>query len=229
MKPHASMRNGGSCWSKPTWTNSHPASAHVHPSKSTLGVVVDDGTGDEVPVGPAAHASGWTFNWRGLAAVLLIAAITVVGWRWLGGPSVSSDDGAPSDEIGAGASSSPATTAPTSARGTTPPAPPPAPTTVPAPTTTTTTVALDRQVVIRGEMKPCRFGANCLVAGFTITGFEDHPGRFVCIYPNSRRDFSFNNDGVDEACITADQGDTITIEVDGIRSATISEENLDGR
>ena len=88
--------------------------------------------------------------------------------------------------------------------------------------------APDRQVLISGEMKPCRFGADCLVASFTIDGFDEHPGRFVCIYPNSRSDFGFNDDGVDDACLTADDGDTITIEVDGIRSSTISEQNLDG-
>ncbi len=59
-------------------------------------------------------------------------------------------------------------------------------------------------------------------------GFDEHPGRFTCIYPNSQREFTFNNDGVDEACLTADDGDTITIEIDGIRSATISEQQLDG-
>lgn len=77
-------------------------------------------------------------------------------------------------------------------------------------------------------MKPCRFGDDCLVASFTIDGFDEHPGRFTCIYPNSQREFSFNNDGVDEACLTADDGDTITIEIDGVQSATISEQDLDG-
>ena len=77
-------------------------------------------------------------------------------------------------------------------------------------------------------MKPCRFGDNCLVAGFVIEGFDPHPGRFLCIYPNSQSDFSFNDNDVEEACLTGDAGDTITIEVDGVRSATISERRLDG-
>ena len=79
-----------------------------------------------------------------------------------------------------------------------------------------------------GEMKECRFGANCLVASFAIEGFDTHPGRFVCVYPNSRRDFTFNGDRVDDACVTADPGDTLAIEVAGVTSATISEDDLEG-
>ncbi len=77
-------------------------------------------------------------------------------------------------------------------------------------------------------MKPCRYGDRCLVASFTIDGFREHPGRFTCIYPKSQSEFTFNDDGVDDACLTADDGDTIIIEVDGVRSATISEQDLDG-
>ncbi len=187
--------------------------------------VGDAGSGKEAPVTPVVHSSGWTFNWWGLVAVLLIVAITFVAWRSLGGSSLSSDDGDPSNRIGASAVSVPTDSVEATAPNTAPTTTRPTPTTV---LSSTTTATPDRQVRIRGEMKPCRFGANCLVAGFTIEGFDVHPGRFVCIYPNSRSDFSFNNDGVDDACITADQGDTITIEVDGVRSLTISEQNLDG-
>lgn len=75
-------------------------------------------------------------------------------------------------------------------------------------------------------MKPCRFGDSCLVASFTIVGFEESPGRYDCIYSNSQSEFTFNDDGSDDACLTGDAGDTITIEVDGVRSATISEQSL---
>ena len=192
--------------------------------------VGDAGSADELPVRPTEHTSGWTFNWTGLLAVVLIVVGAFVVWRWLGDASLGSDaEGAP-DESGQDLSAAPTNSV--EATRTTPPRSQPQTTTGPPPTTgppaTSTTVPTARQVSIRGEMKSSRFGANCLVAGFTITGFDPHPGRFVCIYPNSRRDFSFNNNGVDEACITADAGDTITIEVDGVRSATISEENLDG-
>jgi hypothetical protein len=83
-------------------------------------------------------------------------------------------------------------------------------------------------VVIRGETKPCRFGDDCLVASFGLDGFDEHSGTYSCIYADSRSDFTFNQDLVADACFTADDSDTITIEVDGVRSATISKSNLDG-
>jgi hypothetical protein len=178
---------------------------------------------DQSPLSPDGTSSELTLNWWGLVALVIIGVMTVASWRWVAGWG---DD--PSEQlIVTGAS------APTDAAETTMPDVGPPPTTrPPAPSTThrstTTTAASDPQVRISGEMKPCRYGANCLVAGFTITGFEEHPGRFTCIYPNSRSEFGFNNDGVDEACLNADDGDTITIEIDGIQSATISEQNLDG-
>ena len=174
---------------------------------------------------PVASSSGWTFNWWGLIPLLLIATTAIVGWRWVDGRSVSSDADAESLRIGAAATTAPTTSV---ALGAT--AEPSTTTSLPLTPVLppTTSVAPDRQVLIRGELKPCRFGANCLVAGFTIVGFEELPDRYVCIYPNSERDFGLTNDRVDDACLTADEGDTITIEVDGVRSSTISEQNLDG-
>lgn len=157
--------------------------------------------------------------------MLLIVTTAVVAWRWLGGSSVNSNTDEPVNQLDASAVPEPTDSVDVATRSTTTTTRPTSTTTLPP---TTTTVASDRQVLISGEMKPCRFGANCLVAGFTIDGFDEHPRRFVCIYPNSRSDFSFNNNGVEEACITADAGDTITIEVDGVSSLTISEQNLDG-
>ncbi len=169
---------------------------------------------------PDGTSSQWTVNWWGLVALVIVALVTIGTWRWLAG---SGND--PSEQLGGIDTSAPTDT-------TTPITEPTTTTVAPAPPTTqrstTTTVASGPQVQIRGEMKPCRYGANCLVASFTIDGFDEHPGRFTCIYPNSERDFTFNNDGVDEACLTGDAGDTITIEVGGVQSATISEQDLDG-
>ncbi len=172
---------------------------------------------------PIGTSSQWAVNWWGLVAVVMIASTTFVAWRWLEGsgndPSEQLDVVGPSAPIDSAETTTPETGPPTT---TVPPAPPT------TPRSTTTTVGSDPQVRIRGEMKPCRYGDNCLVASFTIDGFDVHPGRFTCIYPNSQSEFSFNNNGVDEACLTADAGDTITIQIDGVRSATISEQDLDG-
>ncbi len=65
-------------------------------------------------------------------------------------------------------------------------------------------------------------------ASFTVEGFDGPDGQFACIYPNSQSTFSFTDGGRDDACLTADAGDTIAIEVDGVRSAVISEESLSG-
>lgn len=173
---------------------------------------------NQVPLSSDGTSSQWTVNWWGLVALVLVALVTISMWRWL----VDSGNDS-SEQLGVVDTSAPTDT-------TTPSTQPPT-TTIPPTTTqrsTTTTVASGPQVLIKGEMKPCRFGENCLVAGFTIDGFDEHPGRFVCIYPNSQSEFTFNNDGVDEACLTGDDGDTITIEIGGVRSATISEQDLDG-
>lgn len=181
-----------------------------------------DETDSQSPTPAGGTSSQWSFNWTGLAAIVAIGALIFIGWRWLAG---SNDDSA--GELSIVDTSEPTVTVETTTPRTTLPTTtvPPTPTTRP---TTTTTEVPEARIVISGEMRPCRFGDNCLVANFTIEGFDEHPGRFTCIYPNSQRDFSFNDNDVDEACVTADQGDTITIDIDGLRSATISEENLDG-
>jgi hypothetical protein len=187
-----------------------------------LNIVAGD-AGSQSPLSPDGTSSQLTLNWWGLVVLVIAASMTVVTWRWLAG---SGND--PSEQLSVIGTSAPTDSAET----TTPNTGPPTTTVPPAPPTTqrstTTTVASEPQVQIRGEMKPCRYGDNCLVASFTIDGFDEHPGRFTCIYPNSQSEFTFNNDGVDEACLTADDGDTITIEIDGVQSATISEQDLDG-
>ena len=167
---------------------------------------------------PVVDSSGWEINWGGVAGLVAVVAVVAIAWSWLGGSDA--------DEGLATVDAPTATSAPvrsTTTRVTT--------TTV-APTTTTTaapqTTVPERRVIIRGEVKPCQFGDRCLSASFVIEGFDEHPGRFACIYPNSVSDFGFNDNDVDDACLTGDAGDTITIEVAGVRSATISEDDLDG-
>lgn len=192
---------------------------------NTLANVGEASFGNESPNRSDELGSGWALNWWGLVSVLLIGVSAIVGWRWLDGLSADSGDRDESLQIGG----APITSG----------ADPSVVSTTPEPSTTTTlrltpvlpstsSVAPDRRVLIRGEMKPCKFGASCLVASFTVVGFDELPDRYVCVYPNSRRDFGLTNDRIDDACLTADQGDTITIEVDGVSSATISEEHLDG-
>lgn len=188
--------------------------------------MVDEGTGPTdaaSPLHPSGGTSTWSVHWRGVLAIALIVPIAIIGWR-LVDDSETSSSGALGDER---RNDSPATTAATTVGPTTSTAPP---TTIPRATAPlpATTLQPERRVLISGEMKECRFGANCLAASFVIEGFQPHPGSYVCIYPNSSTEISFNDNDVIDACLTADQGDTITIEIDGVRSATISEANLDG-
>jgi hypothetical protein len=174
---------------------------------------------------PENRPSGWAFDWRGLVVVVLVVTAAVIIWRWSSSsqPDDSSDgfDTASSEPIDSIEEVAPGTTIeePTTTTG------PPRTT---AARSATTTATSRRRVVIRGERKPCRFGDDCLVASFGLDGFDEHSGTYSCIYADSRSDFTFNLDLVADACFTADDSDTITIEVDGVRSATISKTNLDG-
>jgi hypothetical protein len=76
-------------------------------------------------------------------------------------------------------------------------------------------------VNIIGRVGPCRFGRDCLIAGFTIERFAVQPTRYVCEFSDgSRYTFRFDNNGAEYACATGSPNDSITIEVDGIRSQT---------
>ncbi len=76
-------------------------------------------------------------------------------------------------------------------------------------------------VTIIGSVGPCHFGAECLLAGFTIHNFASQPSEFVCEFADgSRYTFHFNRQEVERACATGDPTDSITIEVAGVRSAT---------
>lgn len=176
---------------------------------------MEGGRPDETSNAPARDTTTWSIDWAGAIAVAVIVVIVLILWQRF--------DGADSD---AAQDTTSTTVAPATTIATTTTSSTVATTTTLASTTTTSAPA--QQVLIRGEVKPCQFGSECLVAHFEIDGFDPHPGVFTCIYPNSARDFGFNDNVVDDACLTADEGDTITVEVAGVRSATISAENLDG-
>ena len=113
------------------------------------------------------------------------------------------------------------TTATTSTSTTTPSA-----STTSTSATTSTTAATDpegRAVSITARIGECRFGTECLIAGFTLVGFPSE-GTYVCEFDDgSRFEFRYLGDGADVACATS--GDAITIEVDGVRSATATRES----
>lgn len=70
---------------------------------------------------------------------------------------------------------------------------------------------------------PCRFGPDCLVAGFTIEDFDVQPTRYICEFQDgSRFEFKFDSGGVMYACATKAPDATITIEVAGVRSQTLT-------
>ncbi|MFW2335377.1 hypothetical protein [Ilumatobacter sp.] len=131
-------------------------------------------------------------------------------------------------------------------------APPPAGTTVPSTTSTTTsstttstttsstsstttstttapttTVPGDpRRVDITGRVADCRFGPDCLIASFALIGFPDE-GDYVCEFADGTRfTFRYDGSGAVDACSTS--GTSITVEVDGVRSATITRDSLGG-
>lgn len=80
-----------------------------------------------------------------------------------------------------------------------------------------------RGVEIVGRTEACRFGSNCLVAGFELHGFDAGSREFVCEFASGRRyTFSATTTSVDYACATGKADDSITIEVDGVRSDTIT-------
>lgn len=131
------------------------------------------------------------------------------------------------------ASSTAATTAPTTTTtATTAPATattaPPENTVDPTTSTTPTSDPDERSIVIRGRIEDCRFGADCLIASFSADGFPPE-GDYVCEFDDgSRFAFRYAGGGGLDACATSGASPSITIEIDGVRSATITREALDG-
>jgi hypothetical protein len=68
-----------------------------------------------------------------------------------------------------------------------------------------------------------------LIAGFTIERFDTHPTHYVCEFADgSRYTYRFGHGGAEYACATGDPNSSITIEVDGIRSATFAPHAIAG-
>jgi hypothetical protein len=98
-------------------------------------------------------------------------------------------------------------------------------TTSPETTSPSTTVAPGPRVVISGRVEDCRFGSDCLIAGFTIDEFDVQPTEYTCEFSDgSASTFRFGGDGVETACSEAGAAPSITIEVDGVRSETLTRE-----
>ena len=95
------------------------------------------------------------------------------------------------------------------------------PTTRPVAAPPPATVPPDGPVVtIIGRVGPCDYGSQCLLAGFALHNFNSQPSEFVCEFSDgSRYTFHFTRQEVERACATGDPDGSITIEVDGVRSA----------
>jgi hypothetical protein len=85
-----------------------------------------------------------------------------------------------------------------------------------------------RTVTISGRVEDCRFGAQCVIASFTLEGFPP-TGEYVCEFDDGTRfTFRYVDAGADDACAISGPSPSITIEVDGVRSATITREAPEG-
>lgn len=132
----------------------------------------------------------------------------------------------PATATSAPVTTSPVTTTTTTTTTTTVPARVPETTSAVTSATTTSGGGETRQVLISGRVEDCRFGAECLVASFTLDGFAS-TGEYVCEFDDgSRFIFRYIGDGADDACSTSGSSPSITIEVDGVRSATITRESV---
>jgi len=98
----------------------------------------------------------------------------------------------------------------------------PAPTSSPVETSDPAVVTGPR-IELRGRIEDCRHGAACLIVGFEIVDFATRPATYTCEFDDgSRFTFRFGGSGVDEACSASGADPSITIEVDGVRSSTVT-------
>ena len=196
-----------------------------------------------VVVAPPGRHGGWIATAVAIAALLLVAGVVVVS-ELLDGtdgeiattPPVGSQAAAPTTAVTV-RPTLPATTATSTATPTATPTPAPpetsmAPTTVaPPPTISTTSTATTEpagpSVVAVGRIEDCRFGSDCLVVGFLIDGFDTAPGEYVCEFADGDRiAFGFVGSGAETACSARSASPSITIEVAGVRSNTVTPDDL---
>lgn len=203
--------------------------------------------GPVVAAAPGRHG-GWIVAAAAIVALLIVAGVVVVAELL----NRSDDDVAtappaatsvptsvatpttnePPSATAAPATSSPTTMAPTTMAPTTAPDTNPPATTAPVPTAPgstapDTTVPGGPEVVATGRIEDCRFGSDCLVVGFSIDGFDAPPAEYVCEFADGERvTFGFAGDGAETACSARSAAPSITIEVAGVRSNTVTPDDL---
>lgn len=83
-------------------------------------------------------------------------------------------------------------------------------------------------MLISSRVEECRYGAACVIASFTVEGLPVDGG-YVCEFEDgSRFNFRYRGGGADDACAASGPNPSITIEVDGVRSATVTRESPAG-
>jgi hypothetical protein len=94
-------------------------------------------------------------------------------------------------------------------------------------TTTSSTVPDGPRVVVEGRVEDCRFGADCLIVGFVIEDFGFQPNEYVCEFGDgSRTTFRFGGTSVETACSQSGASPAITVEVAGVRSETLTRDDV---
>jgi hypothetical protein len=100
-----------------------------------------------------------------------------------------------------------------------------APASTPAPTTTssTTSVPTGPRIELSGRVEDCKHGADCVIVGFELIEFGAPQSQYTCEFADgSRFTFNFGGPGVTEACSASGPSPSITVEVAGVRSATVT-------
>ena len=197
-------------------------------------------------VAPPGRHGGWIVTAVAIAVLLLIAGTIVVTGlvdRWgddevatvvTAPPVPTSTDPVPTSVPATSAASTVVTTVastepdPTTTPPTTAPATSAAPTSAPATSAPSTSAPpTGPRVIAVGRVEDCRFGSDCLVVGFLIDGFDVAPTEYVCEFADGERiSFGFVGGGAETACSARSASPSITIEVAGVRSNTVTPDDL---
>ncbi|MEQ8437496.1 MAG: hypothetical protein RIB65_08370 [Ilumatobacter fluminis] len=221
------------------WTEHRPDGDHTGSGTFTV-----HESGPVVAAPPGRHG-GWIVTAVAIGLLLLVSGVVVVSELLDGSdgeiattPPPTSPPTSPSTaattptSVPAGiAATTVATTAATAPPVTTTAPPTVAPTTAPATTmsttSTTASVPTGPTVVAVGRIEDCRFGRDCLVVGFLIDGFDVAPTEYVCEFADGDRiTFGFVGGGAGTACSARSADPSITIEVAGVRSNTVTPDDL---